>query len=619
MRVSLSEPYSVQIDDAPFAMTIYRGDTPVLRTMPIEAVMAKSTETNHGLAFELVRGKVLIMRGDRSVSVRWESELPFSPISTCFSLDGHWYGQGELIHQLWPINRAMLQPAPFVTSDNGPTGLSPLLAPVWLSDSGAAIIAHSSVEVSLNAPPQHYPCYDWSLSADQGPFDQRPFRDPGGDGDGCLTLTGENLHYEILLGEDAVSAYRRLNGTLGHLREAPPLDVLAKPIWNTWARYHANINQDTVLTYAREIVEHGYPRGRFVIDDRWQAEYGDLVFDPHRFPDPRAMIDTLHGLGFTVHTWVVPFFSPRSKAFMEGAQHGYLVRTPQGEPRPVVWWQGVGGLLDVSHPDALHWFHDRLLQLQASTGLDGFKFDAGEGIFLPADAVTYTPLAPNDYTHRYIEFVGKHFAWSDVRSGWLNQRSPLLFRQWDKASTWGLDNGLHSVITGALSLSVSGYPLVLPDMIGGNAYSNQPDAELMIRWAQVNALMPGLQFSLAPWDYGSVCDALCRQYAEMHEAFGPALHGLAENHALTGEPIIRPIWWLSPHDEAALTCDDEFVLGDQFLVAPVVQQGQRKRDIYLPAGSWRAWGGGDVYEGPRWLRDYPAPLEVLPLFERLMP
>ena len=71
----------------------------------------------------------------------------------------------------------------------------------------------------------------------------------------------------------------------------------------------------------------------------------------------------------------------------------------------------------------------------------------------------------------------------------------------DKDSRWGYDNGLKSVITTLLHFAVLGYPFVLPDMIGGNAYGDKPSAELYVRWMQANAFMPSVQFSIVPWDY----------------------------------------------------------------------------------------------------------------------
>ena len=84
----------------------------------------------------------------------------------------------------------------------------------------------------------------------------------------------------------------------------------------------------------------------------------------------------------------------------------------------------------------------------------------------------------------------------------------------------------------------------------------------------------------------------------------------------SGAPINRPIWWLDPEDETALAIDDEFLLGDQVLVAPILLEGSVSRHVYLPRGYWL--DGNDAqalpYIGPLWLYDYDAPLFVLPYF-----
>ena len=143
------------------------------------------------------------------------------------------------------------------------------------------------------------------------------------------------------------------------------------------------------------------------IDDRWQVYYGDLGFDPKRFPNPKQMIDELHTKGFKVTAWVIPFLDPESQAFADGAKNGWLVRTADGSPYLVEWWQGRGGLLDVTNPSALKWFFERLTSLQLESGLDGFKFDAGEACFLPSDAVTHQKISPNEYTQIYVDAVAK--------------------------------------------------------------------------------------------------------------------------------------------------------------------------------------------------------------------
>ena len=541
-----------------------------------------------------------------------------SLVELTIELPGHWYGHGELINQQWPLNKIMLQSAPMHTFDNGNTGLSGKMTPAWFSSNGALIIADSPVEVGINQPPAEYPHYKWSFSSEgRGPFDQRPFYDSGNLGDGVFTFKGNALDLKFSFTENAVTAYKKLVEHFGHPTETPPDNLFEKPTWTTWARYKTAIDQDVVLQYADDIIKNNYPYNILEIDDRWQVYYGDLGFDPKRFPNPKQMIDKLHAKGFKVTSWVIPFLDPESQAFDDGAKNGWLVRTPEDSPYLVEWWQGHGGLLDVTNPSAVEWFFERLATLQIESGLDGFKFDAGEACFLPSDAVTHQKIDPNDYTKIYVDAVAKHYRLTEVRSGWKNQRAPIFFRQWDKTTSWGLDNGLHSVLTGILALGMAGYPFILPDMVGGNEYEEKADAEMMIRWTQLNALLPSMQFSLPPWQYGEESVELCRRYANLHTEFAPKILEIAKLSTQNGLPIIRPVFWLAPNDEQALLCDDEFLLGDEFLVAPVITPHTFKRDIYLPHGRWQDHWSGKKYSGPITLKSYPTPLDVLPFFKRV--
>ncbi len=540
-----------------------------------------------------------------------------SPVELTIELPGHWYGHGELINQLWPLNKIMLQSAPMHTFDNGNTGLSGKMTPAWFSSNGALIIADSPVEVGINQPPADYPHYKWSFASEgRGPFDQRPFHDSNNLGDGLFTFKGNALDLKFSFTENAVTAYEKLVEHFGHPTETPPESLFEKPTWTTWARYKTAIDQEVVLQYADDIIKNDYPYNVMEIDDRWQVYYGDLNFDPKRFPNPKQMIDELHIKGFKVTTWVIPFLDPESQAFADGAKNGWLVRQTDGSPYLVEWWQGHGGLLDVTNPSAVEWFFERLGRLQIESGLDGFKFDAGEACFLPSDAVTHQKINPNDYTQIYVDAVAKHYRLTEVRSGWKNQRAPIFFRQWDKTTSWGLDNGLHSVLTGILALGMAGYPFVLPDMIGGNEYEEKADAEMMIRWTQLNALLPAMQFSLPPWEYGEESAELCRRYAKLHAEYAPRILALAEKNTQTGMPIIRPIFWLDASNEEALICDDEFLLGEDILVAPALFPQMRQRDIIFPPGNWQDHWTKQIFRGPVRIRDYPVSLEILPFFER---
>lgn len=600
----------------PFSIAFKRGDLHLMTarfdSQPVLDLRANATSITATFAAFTLH---LHLLGDQWALTTSDSD---SPVEIAIKLPGHWYGGGELINQQFPLNRVMLQMAPFHTFDNGPTGLSGILTPAWYSSNGTLIIAESPLEVGINQPPADYPRYEWGFAMqNRGPYANRPFTDTGKLGDGVFIFRGNALDVRFSFSENAITAYQNLVKHFGHPAEMPPESLFTKPTWTTWARYKTNINEDVILEFADEIIKYDYPCNVLEIDDRWQVHYGDLGFDPERFPNPKDMIDQLHEKGFKVTAWVIPFLQPESQAFADGAKNGWLVRQPDGSPYLVPWWQGRGGLLDVTNPSALEWFFERLNQLQVRTGLDGFKFDAGEACFLPSDAVTHRPIHPNEYTQGYVDAVSKQYRLTEVRSGWKNQRVPIFFRQWDKTTAWGLGNGLHSVLTGILALGLSGYPFILPDMVGGNAYDEKADAELMIRWTQLNALLPAMQFSLAPWDYGEECTSICRRYADLHTEYAPRILALAKETTETGKPIIRPIFWLDKNNEEALTCDDEFLLGDDVLVAPVMHPNLRQRTILLPPGKWKDHWTGEIFEGPARLIDYPAPLEILPLFERV--
>ena len=139
-----------------------------------------------------------------------------------------------------------------------------------------------------------------------------------------------------------------------------------------------------------------------------------------------------------------------------------------------------------------------------------------------------------------------------------------------------------------------------------------------MRWAQANALMPAVQYSIAPWDLSATADALVTASLAQRSLAVDSICALAEEAARTLAPICRPMWWLDPTDGETFCIDDQFALGDDVIVAPVVQRGATSRDVYLTRGRWRdAAHPATVYEGGCWLRGYEAPLDVLPVFNRV--
>ena len=172
-----------------------------------------------------------------------------------------------------------------------------------------------------------------------------------------------------------------------------------------------------------------------------------------------------------------------------------------------------------------------------------------------------------------------------------------------------------------LSAGLIGYAYTCPDMIGGgevNSFADidrtKLDQRLIVRYAQVSALMPMMQFSLAPW---RVLDKkhldLCRDAALLHTKFAGYILELARHSAKTAEPIVRAMEYQFPNEGLADVVD-QFMLGDKYLVAPVVTK-EDFRTVRLPKGKWRD-ELGNVFDGGRTVK-IDAPIERLPYFTRI--
>ena len=161
-------------------------------------------------------------------------------------------------------------------------------------------------------------------------------------------------------------------------------------------------------------------------------------------------------------------------------------------------------------------------------------------------------------------------------------------------------------------------------MIGGGldsdfkdqAYGGM-DPELFVRWTEASALMPMMQFSYAPWRLDEASLRIVKEYAELHRQLGDYIFALARKAQADGTPIVRPLFFRNPEDEATYAIRDQFLLGERFLVAPVLKKGALARDVYLSAGLWKDFWSGRLYEGPQTVKGYPAPIERLPIFVRI--
>jgi alpha-glucosidase (family GH31 glycosyl hydrolase) len=376
--------------------------------------------------------------------------------------------------------------------------------------------------------------------------------------------------------------------------------------------------QEKVLNYADDILTNGLPPGVLMIDDNWFEDHGTWRFNLSRFPQPSAMVRRLHDQGFAVMLWISPFISPDSDVFRELSRRSLLVRGADGTPAVRAWWNGYSSLLDVSHPEAIVWIHAQLGALQDQYGVDGFKFDAGDPEYILNTDITYGDLTPNEYCQSWAEIGLSYHRFNEYRACWKMAGQPLIQRLRDKHHAWGRD-GLADIVPNGLAQGLAGYAFICPDMIGGGhigSFTNPDfvfDQELLVRTLQCSALFPIVQFSIAPWrlldkeNWSHCLDAI-----RTRQSVVPTILRLANMAAISGEPILRHLSYVFP-ECGYETVSDQFMLGNEILVAPVTQKGAISRSITFPPGMWEG-EDREVIVGPC-VRDVPAPLSRLPWYQ----
>ena len=400
--------------------------------------------------------------------------------------------------------------------------------------------------------------------------------------------------------------------------KCPPALFFDKPVYNSWIELTYDQNQNDILRYAHAIIDNGFPAGVLMIDDNWQKDYGDWEFRPDRFPDPKAMVDTLHAMGFKVMLWVCPFVSPDSKLGRDLEKEGYFVKAKDSEDAAVVrWWNGHSFAYDLSNPKAFAYLKRTFKNLQAKYAIDGFKFDAGDPErYLKENVDIYDGKSYDVEQTKLWATMALDFPYNEMRACWELGNQPLIQRLGDKKYSW---EGVSQLVPDMIAAGLLGYAYTCPDMIGGGEYGSfygiapgKFNQALMIRSCQIHSMMPVMQFSVAPWRMLSKENlAICRRFAKWHEELGGYIRQQAELSARTGEPIVRHMDYSYP-DEGFENVNDQYMLGDRYLVAPV-SSASTQRTVKLPQGKWRD-DQGKLYKGGRSYQ-INVPLDRLPWFE----
>lgn len=396
--------------------------------------------------------------------------------------------------------------------------------------------------------------------------------------------------------------------------KTPDLTLISAPQYNTWIELMYDQNQQDILKYAHDILANGMPPGVLMIDDNWQEDYGKWNFHPGRFSNPKAMMDELHRLGFKVMLWVCPFVSADCDVYRALAKKKAFFRGGDNSPAMVSWWNGKSAMLDLSNPVAMSWFTETLAGLQTKFGVDGYKLDAGDAIYYKPEYRAQLPLSMDDHTALFAK-VGLSFPLNEYRACWKMAGQPLVQRLRDKNHKW---SDVQQLIPDLIAVGLLGHPFVCPDMIGGGEFSSflntkVLDQEIIVRSAQIHALCPMMQFSVAPW---RVLDkkhlAAVNKAVQIRMQYAQKFVQLAKESAKTGEPFLRPLCYAYP-ENGYEQIKDQFLMGEDLLVAPQTEKAT-SRTVQVPPGKWLS-DDGTMVTGPATIT-VQTPLDRIPHFVR---
>ncbi|HZH89010.1 MAG TPA: glycoside hydrolase family 31 protein [Pyrinomonadaceae bacterium] len=463
---------------------------------------------------------------------------------------------------------------------------------------------------------------------------------------------GGELNYYVFTG-GAERTPQKVLGDYTELTGRMPLP----PLWSLgyqqsrWS-YHPEAR---VRQIARGFRTRRIPADVLHLDIDYMDGYRVFTWDKAKFPDPPRMLGDLSKDGFRTVLIIDPGIKvdENYRVYTEGRAGGFFHRTKDGREFQGKVWPGTCAFPDFTNPKTRAWFgslHERHLE----EGASGFWNDMNEPATFPPDTrppqpdVMHDPAKtfPLDVRHfgdgaagdhaRYHNTYGMQMARSTfegvaklrpetrpfvlTRAGYAGIQRFSAVWTGDNVPSW---EHLQLSIAMLTNMSVSGVPFVGAD-VGG--FTGNASAELYTRWLQAAALTPFYRSHVAtnlqdrePWSFGETHERINRASIELRYQLLPYIYTLFREHEQTGMPVMRPLWFNYPADYntyAPTLPLEQFLLGRDLLVAPVLTEGATRRPVYFPKGdAWVDWWTGARYEGGT-SAEIHAPLARLPLFAR---
>lgn len=394
-------------------------------------------------------------------------------------------------------------------------------------------------------------------------------------------------------------------------------------------------------TLAREFRERKLPCDTLYFDIDYMNEYRVFTWNRDQFPLLPALLAELSAQGFKSVAILDPGVKVDEKyeIYQDGLKQNTFLKYPNAKLVTAPVWPGPCHFPDFTSARARAWWAS-LIPILTQAGFAGFWNDMNEPAIINLQK---DPTLPDYVVHDWDSAGNSHVGGGHNVYGMLMARATRegLQKQYPAkrpfvmtraayagaqryASSWTGDNEstwehLRLSISMTLNCGLSGMAFTGPD-VGG--FAGEPDGELFARWMQVGSMLPYFRVhtmagtpAQEPWSFGEQVESIARYYLELRYQLLPYIYSTFAQCSQEGRPIVRPLFLYDPTDEALVDIDDEFMLGDSILVAPILEKGVTQRDVYLPRGVWYEYNTGKLIDGGRTVT-VDAPLERMPIYMR---
>lgn len=459
---------------------------------------------------------------------------------------------------------------------------------------------------------------------------------------------GPYMDYYFVRGDNAdevISGYRTITG------KAPIMPKWAMGFWQSRERYKT---QDELLGALKEFRQRNIPIDNIVLDWNYWPEdaWGSHDFDTERFPNPKAMVDSIHAMNARIMISVWPKFYTTTQHFKEFEQMGAMYM--QAVKDSIRDWVGpgyVGSFYDAYSKEARDLFWKQLYTKLYPLGIDAWWMDASEPNVRDCTDMDYrkalcgpTALGPsteyfNAYALMNAQAIHEGLTAIDpdtrvfqlTRSGFAGlQRYATATWSGDIATRW---EDMKAQIPAGINFAMSGIPYWTMDNGGfcvEKRYEQAPEGsadreewrELNARWHQFGAFVPLFRthgqfpfrelWNIAPENHPAYTTML--YYTQLRYRLMPYIYSLAGKTWFDDYTLMRGLIMDYPEDPATAHIGDQFLFGNNLMVCPVYEYKARSREVYFPAGTnWYDLYTGKLYEGGQKLT-VNAPYDRIPVF-----